>query len=55
MGYILEGNLELRQGENVWVLDQGDSFYFPSQVPHSLQYRHRCEFSKSIPRHVLEE
>lgn len=34
MGYVLEGKLELRLGEDTWVLEQGDSFYFPSHIPH---------------------
>ncbi|MEN3753470.1 cupin domain-containing protein [Mangrovibacter sp. SLW1] len=34
MGYVLEGVLELRIGEETWQLEAGDSFYFPSHLPH---------------------
>ena len=34
MGYVLEGELELHLGEDIWHLEPGDSFYFPSHVPH---------------------
>ncbi|WP_434585634.1 cupin domain-containing protein [Klebsiella sp. R390] len=37
MGYVLEGEVELRLGDDVWRLTQGDSFYFPSQVPHGYR------------------
>ncbi|BBE77812.1 MULTISPECIES: cupin domain-containing protein [Enterobacteriaceae] len=37
MGYVLEGELELRLGDDVWTLEQGDSFYFPSQIPHGYR------------------
>lgn len=37
MGYVLEGELELRLGDDVWTLAQGDSFYFPSQIPHGYR------------------
>lgn len=37
MGYVLEGELELRLGDDVWALEQGDSFYFPSQIPHGYR------------------
>lgn len=37
MGYVLEGALELRLGDNIWILEQGDSFYFPSQIPHGYR------------------
>ncbi|WP_434641108.1 cupin domain-containing protein [Klebsiella sp. I138] len=37
IGYVLEGELELRLGDDVWLLEQGDSFYFPSQIPHGYR------------------
>ncbi|MEH0834123.1 cupin domain-containing protein [Pectobacterium cacticida] len=37
MGYVLEGKLELRLGDDVWTLEQGDSFYFSSQIPHGYR------------------
>ncbi|MCL5497476.1 cupin domain-containing protein [Escherichia coli] len=37
MGYVLEGKLELRLGDDIWTLEQGDSFYFPSQIPHGYR------------------
>ena len=37
MGYVLEGALELRLGDHIWLLEQGDSFYFPSQIPHGYR------------------
>ena len=35
--HILEGRLEMRIGDNVVVLEPGDSLYFDSQTPHSLR------------------
>ncbi|RZG12398.1 cupin domain-containing protein, partial [Klebsiella pneumoniae] len=32
-----EGALELRLGDHIWLLEQGDSFYFPSQIPHGYR------------------
>ncbi|MGL6021122.1 MAG: cupin domain-containing protein [Gibbsiella quercinecans] len=37
MGYVLEGELELHLGEDIWHLEPGDSFYFPSHVPHGYR------------------
>ncbi len=36
-GYILKGKLELRVGDQVKVLEPGDSFYFSSTLPHSYR------------------
>ncbi len=36
-GYILKGKLELKVGDQVKVLEPGDSFYFPSNMPHSYR------------------
>lgn len=35
--YVLEGELELRHGEQVCRLEAGDAVYFDSDVPHSYQ------------------
>lgn len=35
VGYVLEGELELRLGDAVHRLGAGDSFYFASDTPHS--------------------
>ncbi len=37
LGYVIEGELELTLGEERYVLQAGDSFYFPSTVPHSYR------------------
>ncbi|XBS70326.1 cupin domain-containing protein [Acerihabitans sp. KWT182] len=37
MGYLLEGELELYLGSETYQLSAGDSFYFPSQVPHGYR------------------
>lgn len=34
MGYVLEGEIVLQLGEQTWTLSTGDSFYFPSNLPH---------------------
>jgi len=34
MGYVLEGEVALYLGDQVYELSVGDSFYFPSNVPH---------------------
>lgn len=41
LGYVLEGSLELTLGEQTYVLQPGDSFSFPSNVPHG--YRNATE------------
>lgn len=35
--YVLEGRLEFRSGDNVVVLEEGDSLYFDSIVPHGYR------------------
>lgn len=35
--YVLEGRLEFRRGDNVVILDEGDSLYFDSVVPHGYR------------------
>ena len=37
MGYVIEGEFELRLGDEVYRLSAGDSFYFSSDVPHSYR------------------
>jgi quercetin dioxygenase-like cupin family protein len=33
----MKGILELRVGQEVYRLEQGDSLYYPAHVPHSWQ------------------
>jgi transcriptional regulator with XRE-family HTH domain len=37
MGYIIEGSLDLTLGETTYTLNAGDSFHFPSNVPHGYR------------------
>ncbi len=37
LGYVIEGELELTLDDTVHLLQPGDSFYFPSTVPHSYR------------------
>lgn len=37
MGYLLEGSLELTLGNATYQLSAGDSFHFPSNVPHGYR------------------
>jgi uncharacterized cupin superfamily protein len=37
LGYVIEGELELTLGDTVYMLQPGDSFYFPSTLPHSYR------------------
>jgi len=37
MGYVIEGEFELRLGDDVHRLAAGDAFYFSSDVPHSYR------------------
>lgn len=37
MGYVLEGEIALYLGDQTWSLSVGDSFYFPSNVPHGYR------------------
>lgn len=41
-GLILEGVLELTLGTDVYILEEGDSVYFPSTIPHSLKNAGDC-------------
>lgn len=36
-GLVLEGKLELTLGTEVYVLEEGDSIYFKSDIPHSFR------------------
>ncbi len=36
-GYVLKGKLELKVGDQIRVLEPGDSFYFASTLPHSYK------------------
>ncbi len=36
-GYVLKGKLELKVGDQIRVLEPGDSFYFSSTLPHSYK------------------
>lgn len=36
-GYVLEGQLELTVGEKHYILKRGDSFFFPSDIPHAYR------------------
>ncbi len=45
-GYVLEGQLELTVGENCYLLDPGDSFFFPSEIPHA--YRNPGEMTARV-------
>ncbi|WP_034915769.1 cupin domain-containing protein [Erwinia sp. 9145] len=42
MGYVLEGEIALYLGEETWSLSAGDSFYFPSNVPHGYRNTGDC-------------
>ena len=33
--FVVKGNLELTVGEDVYLLDEGDTIYYPAHVPHS--------------------
>ena len=35
--YVLDGTIELSHGEEVYVLNAGDSVYWDSNEPHSLK------------------
>ncbi|MEQ7918437.1 cupin domain-containing protein [Xanthomonas sp. WHRI 1810A] len=37
MGYVIEGSLELTLGESTYTLNAGDSFHFPSNIPHGYR------------------
>lgn len=36
-GYVLEGRLRLSVGDDTWALNVGDSFHFPSTLPHRFE------------------
>lgn len=33
--YVLEGQMELKYGENIYLMEQGDHTYFDSRIPHT--------------------
>lgn len=35
MGFVLEGTIDLQVGEHTYRLEPGDSFSFPSELPHA--------------------
>jgi transcriptional regulator with XRE-family HTH domain len=37
VGYVLEGQFELTVGDETFLLEAGDSFFFPSTVPHGYR------------------
>jgi quercetin dioxygenase-like cupin family protein/DNA-binding transcriptional regulator YiaG len=37
IGYVIEGQFELRVGEEAYLLSAGATFYFPSDVPHGYR------------------
>jgi mannose-6-phosphate isomerase-like protein (cupin superfamily) len=37
VGYVLEGCLELTLGDERYLLETGDSFHFPSELPHGYR------------------
>ena len=37
VGYVLEGDVELQVGERTYVIHKGDSFFFPSNMPHGYR------------------
>jgi quercetin dioxygenase-like cupin family protein/DNA-binding Xre family transcriptional regulator len=37
LGYVIDGKLELTLGDQRYLLRPGDTFYFPSTVPHSYR------------------
>ncbi len=45
VGYVLKGDLKLQVGKKFYVIHEGDSFFFPSNLPHG--YRN---IGKSVAR-----
>ena len=35
-GMVLKGRLKVWLGDEIYFLDEGDSIYFPSTIPHRL-------------------
>jgi quercetin dioxygenase-like cupin family protein len=36
-GFVLEGSYEVTVGDEVYVLEEGDSIYYPSHLPHKMR------------------
>jgi transcriptional regulator with XRE-family HTH domain len=36
-GFVMEGTYEITVGDNVYVLEEGDSIYYPSHLPHKMR------------------
>ena len=45
-GYVLEGKIELTVGEEVYLLETGDSYYFDNNKPHRFRnpFEEECEY-----------
>lgn len=43
MGYVLQGSIEMTIGEQVFVMEAGDAFHFPSNVPHGYHNKGTVE------------
>jgi quercetin dioxygenase-like cupin family protein len=37
IGYVIEGQFELRVGDETYLLSAGSTFYFSSEVPHAYR------------------
>ncbi len=37
VGYVISGTVELTIGDQTYILSQGDTFFFPSDIPHGYQ------------------
>jgi quercetin dioxygenase-like cupin family protein len=37
MGYVLKGRFEIEVSRKTFLLDPGDSFFFPSEMPHGYR------------------
>jgi len=37
VGYIIDGTVELTVDDHIYILSQGDTFFFPSNIPHGYQ------------------
>jgi len=36
-GYVIKGKLEIKLGDNTYYLEEGDSIYFQSRIPHRFK------------------
>ena len=54
VGYVVSGQLELTVGERVSLLEEGDSFFFRSDLPHSYRNLRQRACRRGVDQHATD-